>query len=54
MRTLHGFEIQELRFAAGLPHLFLNPGNLYQVSSEQDLGLWVNPATENPPSAWRR
>ena len=34
MRTLHGFEIQELRFAAGLPHLFLNPGNLYQVSDD--------------------
>ena len=34
MRTLRGFEIQELRFKAGLPHLFLNPGNLYQVSDD--------------------
>lgn len=34
MRTLHGFEIQELRFAAGLPYLFLNPGNLYEVSDD--------------------
>ena len=34
MRRLLGFEIQELRFAAGLPHLFLNPGNLYQVSDD--------------------
>lgn len=34
MRTLQGFEVQELRFKAGLPHLFLNPGNLYEVSDD--------------------
>ena len=40
MRTLHGFEVQELRFAAGLPHLFLNPGNFYEVS--EDLRVFRN------------
>lgn len=40
MRTLHGFEIQELRFAAGLPHLFLNPGNFYEIS--EDLRVFRN------------
>ena len=37
MRRLLGFEVQELRFKAGLPHLFLNPSNFYEVSE----GLWV-------------
>lgn len=40
MRRLLGFEVQELRFKAGLPHLFLNPSNFYEVS--EDLRVFKN------------
>ena len=40
MRRLLGFEVQELRFKAELPHLFVNPSNFYEVS--EDLRVFKN------------